>query len=135
MAKYHVGQFLRHPSARDKYEVLRCPETTVYNDVPSYMLRHITLGPKTPPFFRSQVDVESIWKEWSPMPDPKNPLYPIGTRLRHIKRGSVHEILGLPHEHRIESTWLPAYYYTCGDVKTLREQAEMEDGRFEVINV
>jgi hypothetical protein len=69
------------------------------------------------------------------MADINKPLYPIGTALKHKQRGSIHVITGLPDTHRVEDGWKPAYQYTCGSITTMREQSEMEDGRFERIDL
>lgn len=58
--------------------------------------------------------------------------FPVGTIVKHVKKGSYYVILIGPDVGRLEKTWEPAYSYK--DFKTglvaHRCQEEMEDGRF-----
>lgn len=56
--------------------------------------------------------------------------------VRHVKTGKVYTIVATPGEAVIEKGWEPCYLY--GDRMNpyiARPQEEMEDGRFEVVEV
>lgn len=44
------------------YRVLANPDTCIHNNEPAYLLECLNPTVKTPPFHRSQVDVEANWK-------------------------------------------------------------------------
>ncbi len=61
--------------------------------------------------------------------------FPCGREVRHIKSGKRYVIVFTPDRGRLESTGEPAYTYQGMDrILWHRSQAEMEDGRFELIS-
>ena len=51
--------------------------------------------------------------------------------LKHLKSGGVYTVVGLPTEYVLEHNHKPAYAYRMPDGRIcVREQEEMEDGRF-----
>ena len=59
------------------------------------------------------------------------PKFPLKARVLHIKTGRIYEIVGSPEEFRLEAHNAPAYAYKGDDgLVWVRNQAEMEDGRF-----
>jgi hypothetical protein len=60
-------------------------------------------------------------------------LFPIGSQLRHKKTGGFYLVIGLA---KIEATLEMAYVYESMQTHDywVRPQAEMEDGRFELIS-
>jgi hypothetical protein len=60
-------------------------------------------------------------------------LFSIGSRLRHKKTGGFYLVIGLA---KIEATLEMAYVYESMQTHDywVRPQAEMEDGRFELIS-
>lgn len=56
--------------------------------------------------------------------------------VEHLKTESVYTIVGLPDEYVLEKTGEPAYAYrTATSPIYVRCQKEMEDGRFEAIEI
>ena len=60
-------------------------------------------------------------------------LFPIGSQLRHKKTGGLYVVIGLA---TIEATLEAAYVYESMQTHDywVRPQAEMEDGRFELVS-
>jgi hypothetical protein len=60
-------------------------------------------------------------------------LFPIGSQLRHKKTGGFYKVIGIA---RIEASLEFAYVYESMQTHDywVRPQAEMEDGRFELIS-
>ena len=60
-------------------------------------------------------------------------LFPIGSVLRHKKTGGLYQVIGLA---KIEATLEMAYVYESKQTNDywVRPQAEMEDGRFELMD-
>jgi hypothetical protein len=60
-------------------------------------------------------------------------LFPIGSQLRHKKTGGFYLVIGLA---KIEATLEMAYVYESMQTHDywVRPQAEMEDGRFELVS-
>jgi hypothetical protein len=66
------------------------------------------------------------------MADPDDSLFKPGTKLRHKKTGGFYKVVLLAN---IEATLEPAYVYESMQSHDfwIRPQAEMEDGRFELV--
>ncbi len=60
-------------------------------------------------------------------------LFPIGSQQRHLKAGGYYQVIG---QAKIEATLDMAYVYESMQTHDywVRPQAEMEDGRFELIS-
>ena len=67
------------------------------------------------------------------MADADDGLFKPGTKLRHIKTGGFYKVVLLAN---IEANLEPAYVYESLQSKDfwIRPQAEMEDGRFELVD-
>lgn len=68
------------------------------------------------------------------MADPHEGLFKPGCKLRHKKTGGFYKVLLLAN---VEATLEPAYVYESMQSHDfwIRPQAEMEDGRFEVVSL
>jgi hypothetical protein len=66
------------------------------------------------------------------MADPDAGLFKPGSKLKHLKTGGFYKVVMLAN---IEATLEPAYVYESLQSHNfwIRPQAEMEDGRFELI--
>lgn len=66
------------------------------------------------------------------MADPDAGLFKPGSKLKHLKTGGFYKVVMLAN---IETTLEPAYVYESLQSHNfwIRPQAEMEDGRFELI--
>lgn len=66
------------------------------------------------------------------MADPDDGLFKPGSKLRHVKSGGFYKVVLLAN---IEANLEPAYVYESLQSHDfwIRPQAEMEDGRFELI--
>lgn len=66
------------------------------------------------------------------MADPDDGLFKPGSKLKHVKTGGLYKVLLLAN---VEATLAPAYVYESLQSHDfwIRPQAEMEDGRFELI--
>ena len=66
------------------------------------------------------------------MADPDAGLFKPGSKLKHLKTGGFYKVVMLAN---IEATLEPAYVYESLQSNNfwIRPQAEMEDGRFELI--
>jgi len=67
------------------------------------------------------------------MADPDEGLFKPGYKLRHKKTGGFYKVVLLAN---VEATLEPAYVYESMQSHDfwIRPQAEMEDGRFEVVS-
>jgi hypothetical protein len=67
------------------------------------------------------------------MVDADSGLFKPGSKLRHIKTGGFYKVVLLAN---IEANLQPAYVYESLQSHDfwIRPQAEMEDGRFELVN-
>lgn len=67
------------------------------------------------------------------LPAPTPVRFPLGSSLRH-KKGGRYRVISTPDVCRIEKTLEPAYAYISEEGSIwIRPQAEMEDGRFEML--
>ena len=66
------------------------------------------------------------------MADPDSGLFKPGAKLKHIKTGGLYKVLFIAN---IEASLEPAYVYESLQSHDfwIRPQAEMEDGRFELV--
>jgi hypothetical protein len=58
---FSLRDVIQHRATKRYYFVMQTPDTCIHNDVASYQLKQLGLGPKTPPFFRAAVDAELHW--------------------------------------------------------------------------
>jgi hypothetical protein len=66
------------------------------------------------------------------MADPDSGLFKPGAKLKHIKTGGLYKVLLIAN---VEASLEPAYVYESLQSHDfwIRPQAEMEDGRFELV--
>lgn len=74
------------------------------------------------------------------MSDEIQPTYPpkfkINEVVQHVKNREYYRIVGLPVEYVLEHNHAPAYAYRMTDGRIcVRQQDEMEDGRFVSVDV
>ncbi len=67
------------------------------------------------------------------MKDADDGLFKPGSKLKHLKTGGLYKVILLAN---IEATLEPAYVYESMQTHDfwIRPQAEMEDGRFELVD-
>lgn len=136
VVKYPRGKTIRHIGCGRLYIVRQDPSTCTHNDKPSYLLEQVGLGPRTPPFYRSQADVEALWEDLH-IPTIESAAtssfnkFDLNEDIEFKDTGERFRVVGVPPIYSLADSGEGAYVYEARNFKRfVIAQSDMEDGRF-----